>query len=314
MARILITQTLVDGGDALLRSSGHEIIARSDEGPMPHRELVARAAEVDAIICLLSDRIDAEVLEAGGRLRAVGNVAVGVDNIDCGAAAASGVAVLNTPGVLDAATADIAVLLMLSARRRASEAERDLRAGRWTGWSLGGHLGLDLTGSTVGLVGFGRIAQAVARRLQGFDVTVLHHTRSDTCMAGWVPSLLELAARSEVLSIHVPSTDATRGLISRAVLAALPDGAVVINTARGPVLDEDALVDALESGVLSGAGLDVFDGEPNVNPRLLAAPGCVLLPHIGSATVSVRRAMCQLASRGVLAILDGEIPENLVTP
>ena len=312
VARILITQALVGGGDMLLRSSGHELVVGTGDGPLPRDELVALAADVDAIICLLSDQIDAAVLTSGSRLRVVGNVAVGVDNIDRQAAAAAGVAVVNTPGVLDAATADIAILLMLSARRRASEAEADLRAGRWTGWSLGDHLGLDLSGATIGLVGFGRVGRAVARRLHGFDATVLHHTRTDTGVAGWTPSLQAMAAQCDVLSIHVPATEATRHLVGADVLAALPEGAVVINTARGPVLDEDALADALSSQQLFGAGLDVFEGEPHINPRLLAAPNCVLLPHIGSATISVRRAMCELASRGVLSVLAGERPDNLV--
>ena len=211
-------------------------------------------------------------------------------------------------------TADIAILLMLSTRRGATKAEADLRAGRWEGWSLGDHLGRDLTGATVGLLGYGRIGQAVARRLQGFDATVLHHTRNDTGLPGWTSSLHDMAAVADVLSIHVPSTDATRHLVDAAVIAALPDGAVVINTARGPVLDEMALADALLAGRIAGAGLDVFDGEPEVNPRLLEAPGCTLLPHIGSATVTVRRAMCDLACAGVLAVLAGETPSNIVTP
>ena len=301
MARILITQRLVDGGDAVLRASGHEVLTRDADGPMPHDELVAAAAEVDAIVCMLSDQIDAEVLASGGRLKVVSNVAVGFDNIDRTAAEAAGVAVTNTPGVLDAATADISILLMLSARRQASAAEADLRAGRWTGWAIGDHLGLDLTGAIIGLVGLGRIGQAVSRRLGGFDTTVLHHTRHDTGRAGWTPSLLDLAGRSDVLSIHVPSTTDTHHL-----------GAVVINTARGSILDEEALADALEAGRLHGAGLDVFEGEPAINPRLLASPRCVLLPHIGSATISVRRAMCEMASQGVLEVLAGTTPGNLV--
>jgi len=312
MARILITQRLVDGGDALLRASGHEVLTRDADGPMPHDELVAAAAEVDAIVCMLSDQIDAEVLASGGRLKVVSNVAVGFDNIDRTAAEAAGVTVTNTPGVLDAATADISILLMLSARRHASAAEADLRAGRWTGWAIGDHLGLDLTGTTIGLVGLGRIGQAVSRRLGGFDTTVLHHTRHDTGRAGWTPSLLDLAGRSDVLSIHVPFTTDTHHLINAEVLAALPDGAVVINTARGSILDEEALADALEAGRLHGAGLDVFEGEPAINPRLLASPRCVLLPHIGSATISVRRAMCEMASQGVLEVLAGTTPGNLV--
>ena len=280
VARILITQALVGGGDMLLRSSGHELVVGTGDGPLPRDELVALAADVDAIICLLSDQIDAAVLTSGSRLRVVGNVAVGVDNIDRQAAAAAGVAVVNTPGVLDAATADIAILLMLSARRRASEAEADLRAGRWTGWSLGDHLGLDLSGATIGLVGFGRVGRAVARRLHGFDATVLHHTRTDTGVAGWTPSLQAMAAQCDVLSIHVPATEATRHLVGADVLAALPEGAVVINTSWPLVaccpcspasVPTTSWCSGEENGALGGQlaeeGLEMPCGEPGRRPH-----------------------------------------------
>ena len=312
MARILVTQRLIDGGLARLGSSNHEIVALEQQGPLPTAELARAASDVDGILCLLSDRIDQRILSLP-RLSVVANVAVGIDNIDLDAARAHKVAVVNTPGVLDASTADLAILLMLAARRRSSEAEADLRAGRWTGWSLGDHLGDDLSGATVGLVGRGRIGQAVERRLRGFDATVLHHTRHDTGLEGWHGSLHELAAEVDVLSVHVPLTVETRALIDRSVLAVMRPSAVLVNTARGPVVDEAALIDALTSGTIAAAGLDVFEREPEVSTALLAAPGTVLLPHVGSATTATRLAMCDLASKGLLAILDGELPENVVS-
>lgn len=312
MARILVTQRLLDGGLTRLTESSHEIIALDQHGPLPTNELVEVAAGADAILCLLNDRIDNRILSAD-RLKVVATVSVGVDNIDLDAARLHHVAVVNTPGVLDASTADVTLLLMLAARRRSSEAEADLRAGRWTGWSLSDHLGDDLTGATVGLVGRGRIGRQVERRLQGFDATVLHHTRSDTGHQGWRSSLHELARSVDILSIHVPLNSTTKGLVDATVLSEMRPSAVLINTARGPIVDETALVDALHAGQISAAGLDVFDGEPTLSPALRDAPHTVLLPHIGSATTATRLAMCDLAAQGLLAVLAGEEPANIVT-
>jgi len=312
MARILVTQQLVEGGLELLESSDHQLELVASTTPMAHAELVERARGSNGIICLLSDVIDDEVLSTPG-LEVVGNVAVGVDNIDLEAARRHSVTVVNTPGVLDDATAEITVLLMLATRRRASDAEADLRTGRWAGWGLGDHLGLDLSGARLGLVGYGRIASAVARRAVGFDMEVLHHTRSDTGQPGWISSLTELAAAVDVLSIHVPLTDATTHLIDASVLSVMAPTAVLINTSRGAVVDERALADALDAGRLWGAGLDVYEGEPVVDPRLLAAPHTVLLPHIGSATIGTRQKMCRLATAGVLSVLAGQQPTNTVT-
>ena len=225
-----------------------------------------------------------------------------------------GITVCNTPGVLDDTTADLAFLLILTATRLASAAERDLREGRWTGWGFGTHLARDVHGATLGLVGFGRIARAVAQRAEGFNMEVIHTTRHDTGVTGFVPTLDELLERSDIVSLHVPLTESTRHLIGAAELARMKPTAVLINTARGPVVDEDALADALESGSLYAAGLDVFDGEPKVNPRLLAAPRTTLLPHIGSATIGTRTRMARLACQGVCDVLAGRTPHNTVVP
>jgi glyoxylate reductase len=244
----------------------------------------------------------------------VANVAVGYDNVDVGRAAELGIAVCNTPGVLDETTADLAFLLLLAAARRASDAEADLRNGRWTGFHINDFLGVDVHGATLGIVGYGRIGQAVARRAAGFGMEVLHHSRRDTGIGGWVADLDDLLARVDFVSLHVPLYDETRGLIDARRLALMKPTAVLVNTARGPVVDEEALAAALEDGTIFAAGIDVYEREPEVDPRLLAAPHAVLLPHIGSATEATRRRMAQLASEGVVAVLRGERPPNLVTP
>lgn len=289
---------------------------RPSDHPFAHQELVDVAPDVDAMICLLTDHIDAEVLRAGaaGRLKAVGNVAVGYDNVDIEAAAELDIAVCNTPGVLDQTTADLAFLLILAAMRRSSDAERDLRQGRWEGWGISDHLGRDVHGSVIGLVGYGRIGREVARRASGFGMEVLHHTRRPTGFPGYVDTLDDLLATSDAVSLHVPLTEATYHLIDRRALQRLRPTAVLINTSRGPVVDEEALAEALEQGQLFGAGVDVYEHEPQVHPRLLAAPHAVLLPHIGSASTQTRVRMGRLAAQGVCEVLAGGRPANLVTP
>jgi glyoxylate reductase len=316
VARVLVTRPLTLGGTDPLIEAGHEIVLRQDGSPLSPAELVRQAAECDGIVCHLTDRIDASVLESGrsGKLRVVANAAVGYDNIDVASATAMGIIVCNTPGVLDDTTADLAFLLILAATRLASDAEQDLREGRWTGWGFGNHLARDVHGATLGLVGFGRIARAVAQRAQGFDMEVLHTSRHDTGVPGFVPRLDDLLERSDIVSLHVPLSQATRHLIGKAELARMKPTAVLVNTARGPVVDEDALADALESGSIYAAGLDVYDGEPNVSPRLLNAPHTTLLPHIGSATIATRTRMARLACQGVADVLAGLTPPNVVFP
>jgi glyoxylate reductase len=313
MATVLVTRRLPDGGLDPLADAGHELILRVDDEPLTHAQLVQAAAEVDAIVCLLTDRIDRAVLEAGaGRLRVVANVAVGYDNVDVASARELGIAVCNTPGVLDETTADLAFLLVLAASRLAHDAESDLRTGLWPGWGINQYLGRDVHGAVLGLVGYGRIGQAVARRATGFGMSVLHHTRNDTGMPGWTADLDHLLAESDVVSLHVPLTDATRHLIGPPELARMRDSAVLVNTARGPVVDEEALAIALENGTIFAAGIDVFEREPDVHPRLLGAPRTVLLPHIGSASVATRTRMAVVASEGARTVLEGGQPPNLV--
>jgi glyoxylate reductase len=315
VARVLVTRRLPDGGLDPLAAAGHEIVQRADDTPFTKDELCAAVADVDAVLCLLTDRIDADVLDAGGaRLRVVANVAVGYDNVDVTAAHARGIAVTNTPGVLDETTADLAFLLILGAARLASDAERDLRDGTWDGWEITEYLGVDVHGATLRVVGFGRIGQAVARRAGGFAMEVLHHTRHDTGLPGWTDDLDGLLVTSDFVSLHTPLTDATRHLIDARRLALMKPTAVLVNTARGPVVDEAALADALHAGRLFAAGIDVYEREPEVHPRLLTAPRAMLLPHLGSASVATRTRMAHLACTGAIAVLAGDTPPNLVQP
>ena len=312
MARVLVTRRLPGGLDPLVKA-GHELVQADDDRAFTHGAIVEQASGVDAIVCLLTDRIDDAILTAGTpRLKVVATVAVGYDNIDLAAAAAHGITVCNTPGVLDDTTADLAFLLILAAARLVWEAESDLRAGKWPGWDIDQYLGRDVHGALLGVVGFGRIGQAVARRAAGFGMEVLHHTTHDTGMPGWRGDLDELLADSDVVTLHVPLTAETRHLIDARRLALMKRDAVLVNTSRGPVVDEEALAGALEEGTIFAAGLDVYEREPEVHPRLLAAPRTVLFPHIGSASLATRTRMARVAAENVVAVLAGEGPRNPV--
>ena len=319
--RVFVTRPLPAGGtDPLADDDGPgppcEIIQRTIDEPLDKDGLIAALEDgIDGVVAVLTERFDADVFAAAkGRLRVVANVAVGYDNIDVEAATAAGVVICNTPGIVDDPTADVAFLLILAASRRASDAEATLRRGGWDGFHMEGFLGRDVHGATLGLVGYGGIARAVARRAQGFDMEVIHHARRNTGEPGYVEDLHELLGRADVVSLHVPLNPESRHLIGRAELAAMKPSAVLVNTARGPVVDEEALAEALEQGVIFAAGIDVYEREPAVHPRLLAAPGAVLLPHIGTATVARRTAMSQIASRSARAVLAGEIPQNSLNP
>lgn len=311
MGRVLLTRPLPEGWTDPLTDAGHDVVVLADGEGTRLTELVA---EADGLLCMLTDRVDSGVLEAGaaGRLRVVSVAAVGYDNIDVAAAGRLGITVCNTPGILDETTADLAFLLILAAVRLASGAEADLRAGRWQGWGITDHLGRDVHGTCLGLVGYGRIARAVARRAEGFGMEVVHHTRTPTGLPGYVPSLHDLLGRADTVSLHVPLTPDTRHLIGVEELEAMKPTAVLVNTARGAVVDEVALARGLEAGQIFAAGLDVYSEEPTVHPALLAAPRTVLLPHIGSATVETRAAMARLASRAICDVLAGRTPDHVV--
>lgn len=283
-----------------------EVDLWDDELPPPRAELLARVARADGLLALLSERVDAELLAAAPSLRVVANHAVGVDNVDIPACTARKVWVTNTPGAVTESTADLTWALILAVARRVGESDRYVRSGRFKSWSPTLLLGLELRGSTLGIVGLGRIGEAVARRAAGFGMQVLH-----TTSRGGVP-LDELLARSDVVSLHCPLTPATRHLIDARRLAQMKKGAILINTSRGPVVDEAALVAALESGHLGGAGLDVFENEPAVHPGLPAREDVVLMPHLGSATHATRAQMATMALTDAARVLRGERPLNPV--
>ena len=318
MGRVLVTRRLPDGGLQPLAEAHHEVVGpNSDDSPFSTDALRAHARECDAIVSLLTDRIDAPVLEAGaagGRLKVIANVAVGYDNIDVRAAHERGIVVCNTPGVLDDTTADTAFLLILAAARLASTAEADLRDGHWHGWGVTQYLGHDVHGATLGIVGYGRIGRAVAARAEGFGMRVVHHARRPTGAAGFVADLDEVLSMSDIVSLHTPGGAETHHLVDARRLALMKPTAVLVNTARGTVVDEVALADALHGGRLFAAGLDVYEREPAIDERLLTAPRTVLLPHIGSASQATRTRMATMATGAVAAVLAGETPANVVTP
>jgi glyoxylate reductase len=263
-------------------------------------------------LAVVGEAVDDATLELFPRLRLVANYGVGYDTIDVAACAARDVAVTNTPGVLTAATADLAFALVLATRRRVVTGDRAVRGGRWRGgWADPDYLGRDVAGSTLGIVGLGRIGCAVARRAEAFEMRVLHHSRTRTG-ENWRP-LDDLLAEADVVTLHVPLTEETHGLLDRARLALIRDGGCLINTARGHIVDQPALVRELVSGRIE-AGLDVFACEPEVPRELLELPNVVLTPHIGSATEETRAAMTRVLVENVLAVERGETPPNLVYP
>jgi glyoxylate reductase len=282
---------------------------------MPREEFIARARGASGILCTLADRVDGELMDtAGSSLVVVSNFAVGVNNVDVAGATRRGIRVCNTPDVLTDATADLGFALLLSAARKVSDADRFVRAGGWTGWDPWGFLGVPVAGKTLGIVGMGKIGAAVARRSRGFSMKVLYHNRrrippsEEAELAASYRDLDALLAESDFVVLCVPLTAETRGLISTERLGRMKRTAVLVNIARGEVVDEEAVATALAEGRLFGAGLDVFEKEPRIHPRLMSAPSAVLLPHLGSATGETREAMGRLATRNLLAVLDGREP------
>ncbi|HEU4733978.1 MAG TPA: D-glycerate dehydrogenase [Kofleriaceae bacterium] len=269
--------------------------------------------EADALVCLLLDKIDASVLARAPRLRVIANCAVGYDNVDVAAATAAGVCVTNTPDVLTEATAELAFALLMASARRLGEGERLVRSGTWTGWALDQLIGVGLVGKTLGIVGFGRIGQALARRALGFGMRVLYADPHEVSAAPAqrVP-LDELFATADAVSLHCPLVPETRHLVDARRLAMMKPTAILVNTSRGGCVDEDALIRALTDGWLFGAALDVYAREPDIDRRLLECPRLVLAPHIGSATTEARTQMAQLCADAVIAALRGQLPVNLV--
>jgi glyoxylate reductase len=314
MSRVVVTGRIPDTALEKLRAE-HEVDAWAGPESISREELLRRVAGADAVVSLLTERIDAELLDAAGpQLKVVANVAVGYDNIDVPACTQRGVIATNTPGVLTEATADIAFGLILMATRRLGEGERLIRSGQAWKWGMFFLLGSSLQGKTLGVVGMGGIGKATARRAKAFGMEIVYQSRSeiDPVLAHELGArrvdLDELLAVSDVVSLHCPYGPATRHLIGAEQLAAMKGSAYLINTARGPIIDEAALAAALRDGVIAGAGLDVFEHEPQVHPELLHLENVTLVPHLGSATVETRTAMAMLAADNALAVLGGVQP------
>ncbi len=311
MSSIFVTRKLPSSVLAKLETAG-DVDVYTGETAIPPDELRARAADKDALVCLLTDAIDRSVIEAASKLKAIANVAVGFNNIDVPFARARGIAVTNTPDVLTESVADFTWALILALTRRLSEGERLVRSGAWRGWALDFMLGSDLRGKQLGLLGVGRIGRAVAMRAPAFGMRVAYTARRDAGLAGAESMPLDrLLTTSDVLSIHVPLTSETAHLIDRRALARMKRSAYLINTARGPVVDEAALAWALGERLIAGAALDVYEHEPAIQPDLLGLENVLLAPHIGSATTETRTAMADLAADNVLAVLAGRPP---ITP
>jgi len=319
MAKVVVTGKIPAGGLARLKAE-HDVLAWESDQAISRTELLQMVVGADAIVSLLTEKIDAELLAAAGpQLKSVSNVAVGYNNIDVPACEEAGVLVTNTPGVLTEATADIAMALILMSTRRLGEGERVIRAQDPWQWGMFYMLGMGLQGRQLGVVGMGQIGIATARRAKAFGMNIAYTRRSplevDVAkdLDAKFMSMDELIESSDVLSLHCPYSPATHHLISENQLARMKSTAYLINTARGPIVDEQALVDALKAGQIAGVGLDVFEHEPKVNPGLLELDNAVLIPHLGSATVETRAAMADIAATNALAILAGQTAPNLVT-
>jgi glyoxylate reductase len=317
---VYVTRVIPQAGIDLLRDHLNVEVNESD-APLTSEELRSRAASYDAIVTLLTDQIDREVLQAGkGTLRIVANVAVGYDNIDVPAATEAGIMISNTPGVLTETTADFAWTLLMAAARRVVEADTFLRAGKFRGWGILMLLGADIHGKTLGIVGFGRIGHAMARRAAGFGMRVLYFDpwvedeEMGRTLGAHKVDLSTLLRESDFVSIHTPLTPETHHLIGEAQLHAMKSSAVLVNTARGPVVDEAALAQALRTGEIFAAGIDVFEQEPDVHPDLLLLDNAVLAPHIASASIDTRGRMATMAAENVVAALSGKRPPQLLNP
>jgi glyoxylate reductase len=316
--RVYVTRVIPQEGIDLLRTHA-EVDVNESDAPLSHGELCQKAGEYDALVTLLTDKIDRSVLQAGkGTLKIVANVAVGYDNVDVDAATEAGIMVSNTPGVLTETTADFAWTLLMATARRVCEGNAFLRAGKYHGWGILMLLGDDVYGKTLGIVGFGRIGQAVARRATGFGMTILYYDpiiQADDVAAQLGARRVDLETllrESDFVTVHTPLTPETRHLISSRQFELMKRTAHLINTSRGPVVDEGALVEALRAGQIKGAALDVYENEPQTHPGLTELENVVLTPHIASASVTTRTRMATIAAENVIAALEGKQPPTLV--
>jgi len=317
--KIVVTREVFD--DVINYLKQHcEVDDNQADVPYAPDALAAKLADRDGVMCALTDRIDAALLARAPRLKVVANIAVGYNNIDVPACSARGIKVTNTPGVLDDSTADLAFALMLATARRITEVESYIRSGEWTGWRLKQWLGVDVHHATLGIVGMGRIGQAIAKRAAGFDMKVIYHNRkrvateTEQRVRARYVSMDDLLAQADFIILQMPYSPETHHLIGAKELAKMKPSAILINSTRGGVVDDQALLQALKAGVIRAAGLDVYEGEPNLDAGFLELKNVVLAPHIGSSTEATRRAMAMTAARNLVAALRGGTPPNWVNP
>jgi gluconate 2-dehydrogenase len=317
--KVLVTREVFD--ETLDYLAAHcDVESNQADVPLTPEALGRRLADKQGLVCCLTDRVDAALLAAAPGLKVVANIAVGYNNIEVPACTARGVAVTNTPGVLDDSTADLAMALVLATARRVTEGEAYVRAGDWKGWHLKQMLGCDVHHATLGVFGMGRIGRAIAKRARGFDMRVIYHNRKRLDPAVEREHGLEYRTKDELLAesdfvvLQLPYSPETHHLIGAAELKRMKPTAVLINTARGGVVDDAALIGALKAGTIRAAGLDVFEGEPKLNPGFLGLKNVVLVPHVGSSTEATRRAMAMTAAKNAVAVLTGQTPPNLVNP
>jgi glyoxylate reductase len=318
--KVIVTRAVAEEGIDLLREKC-EVAVNPEDRAMTRAELLAAVADADGVLGLVTDRVDAEFFDAAPRLKGFANCAVGFDNIDVPEATRRGIPVSNTPDVLSNATAELAWALLFAVARRVVESDRVMRSGKWPGWGPRQFLGADVTGATLGIAGAGRIGTAMALMSRGFGMKVLYTTGSgranhvlDEELGARHVCVNDLLRESDYISVHCPLTEQTRHLFDDKAFGMMRPGAILINTSRGPVVDEAALVRALRAGSIAGAGLDVFENEPRMAEGLAELDNVVVLPHVGSATVSTRAAMATLAARNLLAMLEGGTPPTCLNP
>ena len=317
MAKIFITRRLPEEGLRLLKE--HELEIYEGDAPPSKEEIIEGVKDKDALICLLTDKIDAEVMDSAPNLKIIANYAVGIDNIDVEEATKRGILVTNTPGVLTETVADLAWALLMAIARRIVEGDKFMREGKFKGWAPLLMLGSDVYGKTIGIIGAGRIGSAVARRAKGFNMRILYYSRKrnekleEECNAKYV-DLETLLKEADFVSLHTPLTEETYHMIGEKGLKMMKPTAYLINTARGKCVDENALVKALKEGWIKGAALDVFENEPAIHPELKKLDNVVLTPHIGSASYETRSKMAVMVAKNVIAALEGKLPPNCVNP
>ncbi len=317
--KVFVTRAMLEDGLDLLSKKGVDVTVNPLERSMTKSELVEAVEDADGLVCLLSDTIDRDVFEAGERLVVCANYAVGYNNIDIAAATGRGIFITNTPGVLTQATADLTWALLLAMTRRIVEGDRFMREGKFAGWGPKLLLGGDVSGKTLGIIGAGRIGCAVGRRAAGFSMSILYcgpHERTEFKEETGAKhvELKELLRKSDYVTLHVPLTDDTKRMMGEEQFRLMKKGAYFVNTSRGRVVDEDALVKVLREGHLAGAGLDVYEREPKLSRGLAELSSVVLAPHIGSASTETRRRMSVMAGKNVIAVFEGKVPPNCVNP